>query len=351
MTLRKYAFSELDPKKWNELICNQLGHVPFYNWSCLESLEKTGNLKEITVIVAETNDNYLVALPGEEKNGMFNNLFFRTFDNLDMLVSKFALQEHITEFIQFMTNTFSAILLRNFNADSKLHQLNWSCIKEPARKCPYLDLPAESDTVFELINKSFKKTLRWNINGLTKHGVETRVITGNEMIGVYEHDFIVQHQSRMKEKKISSNFLSNEVQGYFKNLNAVPNSGAMLTVASKNGEFLGTIYGIRNNVTYAYIASGIKSNIEKFSIGQFLIFKTMEYLVQHKCKRFDFLRGTESYKSHWTKNSTINDTRYYYKSSGRLAAFKLFYRNNKNRYGRAKCLRILLGAMFQSNPA
>src|SRR4030095_14512905 len=146
-----YAFSEIDLIKWNELICNQLGHVPFYNWACMESLLKTGKSQEIILIVVESEENYLVALPGEENDGIFNNLFFRTFNNFNLLITQSPRHEHISEFIQFMTQSFSAIVLRNFNAESQIHQLNWSCIREPARKCPYLGLPAEAEAIFELI--------------------------------------------------------------------------------------------------------------------------------------------------------------------------------------------------------
>ncbi len=347
MTPVKISFSGLDPLKWNTLVNDQEGNVPFYDWATLESRNRTKEDPEFVALVLEDAGNYLMALPGTERNGKFNNYFFRTFDNLDVLIKRNTTAEQRKVFIQFIFDSYEGILLRNFNSSSILFRDDLKFLQGPSRKCPYMELPADPENIFPVINRSFKKTLRWNLNGIPKLGITTEFLTGNNAQQVFEKEFMPAHENRMLEKKINSGFAETVVQEYFRKINSHPQTGVLLTLARQNGTFIGGIYGICNPNTYAYIASGIRADIEKYSLGQFLIFKTMEYLTGKHCRRFDFLRGTETYKSLWTKDYEVNESRYYYKNSKVISVFLDFLEEHKKRYGRLKCFKVLLQSWFR----
>ena len=347
MTPVKISFSRLDPLKWNALVEDQEGKVSFYDWTLLDSMQRIDGDTEFIALVLEAEGKYLLALPGREQKDIFSNLFFRTFDNLDMLISRKATLQQRSEFVQFIHNTYEGIILRNFNSRSLLFDFPGKYLAGPSRKCPYMELPEHFGEIFPMINKSFKKTLRWNMNGLPKLGITTEVLTGNNVQDVFEREFMPAHSARMQEKNIRSGFVDKEVQEFFRELNVHAHSGAILTVARLNGNFVGGIYGTHNRQAYSYIASGIRSDIEKFSIGQFLICKTMEFLISRQCSRFDFLRGTESYKAFWTKKFEPNESRYYYNASRVMPVFKVFLDDNQKRYGRFKCLKLLFQSWAQ----
>ena len=351
MTPVIYSFSELDPSKWIELVNNQEGNVSFYDWPLLESDKSNSDDNKFVAVILEDNGNYLMALPGTVRSGIFSNFFWRTFDNLDIIIRNDVPQQQRNLFVKFIHEKFAGLILRNFRSESLLFKNDRKFIAGPSRNCPYMDLPECVEKIFPEINKSFKKTLRWNLNGLPKTGITTEVISGKKVQEVFEKEFIPAHNNRMNEKKIKSGFSESHIQDFFMKVNNHDDSGSMLTVARLNGEFAGGIYGIRNRSVYSYIASGIRTDIEKFSLGQFLIFKTMEYLIGEHCKRFDFLRGMESYKTFWTKSIELNESRYYYNNSTIIPVFRIFLNDNRYRYGRMKCLKLLLRSWSQTGRA
>src|SRR6187455_296871 len=113
-------FESLDTAKWKALVNSQVGYVPFYDLACLESGIHQAGETGFVIIVLEKNSEYIVALPGRENEGVFSNFFFRTFDNLDLLISPAATQNDIAAFVGFINEKYNGIILRNFNSDSAL---------------------------------------------------------------------------------------------------------------------------------------------------------------------------------------------------------------------------------------
>src|SRR5688572_6261048 len=120
MTLVKISFSGLDPLKWNTLVNDQEGNVPFYDWATLESSTRIQDNPDFVALVLEDGGSYLMALPGIERSGKFSNYFFRTFDNLDVLIKKNTTTEQRHAFRQFVFDSYDGIIFRNFNSDSIL---------------------------------------------------------------------------------------------------------------------------------------------------------------------------------------------------------------------------------------
>gem|GEM_PF-6701345 len=69
-------------------------------------------------------------------------------------------------------------------------------------------------------------------------------------------------------------------------------------------------------------------------MGNLLFLETIKYLMKNGIYKFDFLRGKEKYKFHWTKD--YYETYHYYLAQGimrRLFAKKHYLTDQRKRFG------------------
>ena len=66
------------------------------------------------------------------------------------------------------------------------------------------------------------------------------------------------------------------------------------------GQAVASVYGILHRDTFIYFQSGYDPEWRNRSVGLVLVGETFKDAIEAGLTEYDFLRGTETYKSDWT---------------------------------------------------
>jgi hypothetical protein len=205
----------------------------------------------------------------------------------------------------------------NFNAAMKfLEHRGFRVTREIQDVCPYLDLPDSFDMLLKGFSSNMRKIIR---RTMKRSDSRVRLVDHTELGGI---DDVLLEARRLhnlsRERK--GDLGSFEREGYLEfHRELAQTLGKRESLYAKflmtDRQAIAFRYGfIVDDVYYDY-QTGYDPAFSDWRPGFIVLAKVVEDLITRGVKRFDFLRGDESYKRHWAQKDH-KTYRYYVFSSG-----------------------------------
>ncbi len=343
--LKILPFNEIEEEKWTSFHQSCEDPVVFYQYAFLSGYAEAAN-ERVDLLLYKENGKLLIALPGSfnKSKGVFYNLTYFGWDNLNFLMVKEVDAICIRSFFKELLKVVDLVVYKNIN-ESCYQTIATSTFKLTSFKgfrCPYVLLKEPYRDYLEGLSVSFKRMVKNRTNFCIKHGIEFRFLSNLESESFEEafSNLIRLHGLRMDEVEIKSKFLRPEPQRFHKILRKNTKKDFIQIVQAVEGEkVVGTLYGFVSSNRCVYLASGIDPDYSKYSLGIVLIGQLIDYSISNNYEYFDFLRGTEDYKFKWTQETNQNYTVYSSTNLlGKTKALNVYWQENKRRLGRKQTL-------------
>jgi len=182
---------------------------------------------------------------------------------------------------------------------------------EAGTVCPYLPI----ETSWEEYLKSLSPNARYNLQRKEKritksHQLDFEEISGRSDIQKALEEMFILHKDAWNSKGEQGSFEGHPLNKIFHRrlVDQLSELGRVVIYNIKiDGKTAALLYAYSYNNQIAYYQMGRATQWSEYGIGQVL----MKFILQSLFKKggitaFDFLRGTESYKYHWTKSERIN---------------------------------------------
>lgn len=199
--------------------------------------------------------------------------------------------------------------------------------KKEHTPCPYIKLPA----TFEEYKKSLSKNTRQNMTKFCNRvlkidGVSYNKISDPLKIEEAVQTFITLHQSRWQRVGQKGALAEEAVQRF--HLEAAQKLARYLDLKQLkiDDKVIATAYSYDYNGRREVYLPGMDLDYERFSLGFVLMAFGIRDAIESGLNEFDFMRGDEEYKFHFTK--TVRNNVVFYFSKKRLK-FKLFCKLEK----------------------
>ena len=190
--------------------------------------------------------------------------------------------------------------------------------------CPYIILPPLYDDYI----KSLSKSIRLNSNnyynkmlGVGKVAVETFSQESNVAEGM--DYFFSLHRQRWEMKGEGGALKNEHIQSFHHEVAAGLFNYLRLSFLIVDGLRISVMYGYRYKDTEYNYLPGFDSNWSKYRPGTILLLKLIENAISAGVSCFDFMRGDEEYKYHFTETTRCNLVYYCAKNPFKWCLFKV----------------------------
>jgi len=185
----------------------------------------------------------------------------------------------------------------------RLSERGWHVQRREGEVCPFLPLAPTWEAFLNRLSGSMRYTVRRKIRNLEKeHRVELAMIDDLQEGPPGMERLIALHQKRWGDRGGSDAFVS-EVKLPFHRETAqafFQKGVARLFFLKADGETVAALYGFLSGRRFFYYQAGFDPAWKEKSVGMVLMAKCIETAIKQGWSEFDFLRGPEEYKSHWT---------------------------------------------------
>lgn len=164
--------------------------------------------------------------------------------------------------------------------------------------CPYLDLPADWDRYLDTLTATRRQTVRRKERQLARqHAFTVTDYTGDRIEQGLTHLFSL-HARRWDTGALADPSIQRLHRRFGAELASRGN--LWLSTLDVAGEPVAAWYGWSWRDTVYFYQSGRDPSWERHSVGLVLMATMIRRAIQRGYRRFDFLRGADSYKRQWT---------------------------------------------------
>jgi len=179
------------------------------------------------------------------------------------------------------------------SAQSKYQQL-------PRYVCPQIHLDTDWPTLLKRSRRADNFKRRWRqLNALP--GFEYRSVTAPTETDAAFARFLQLHEARWKEAGGSEATGHTALVQFHQEVTQKLSQAGWLRFDELwcEGECRATIYGVETGKQFYYFNAGYDPAWSRYSVGLVLLGLSISNAIQRGVQVYDFLRGTESYKSDW----------------------------------------------------
>lgn len=178
--------------------------------------------------------------------------------------------------------------------------------RQPLWPCPYLDLGTDWESYLASLSSRRRQALRYMERSLQRHHAVTITDYDGDRVEEGWRHLVTLHERRWRA--VSGNgegggaFRDPRVDRLHRRFTAeLARRGQLwLTTLDLDGEPAAAWYGFTCHDTVYFYQSGRDPRWERESVGQVLIGAMIRRGMERGYRRFDFLRGEDPYKRHWT---------------------------------------------------
>lgn len=165
--------------------------------------------------------------------------------------------------------------------------------------CPYLPLPATWAEMEQRLTHNFRRNHRKKRRRL---GAELAVWQPGQDVGEAMATLATLHQGRMETSGRGGNFRKSDYRDFHERFAARAAERGWLYMAflRKDGRSIAGRYGFLYKGTYFAYQSGFDPALADESPGEILLGMVIEELIGRGAREFNFLRGPQPHKFHWT---------------------------------------------------
>jgi len=316
---------------WSVLHSKSKSNSPFSTWEWISNYEKIlmGSHEELNIICIFNEGEKLIAvapfmIKKERRYGLEFNIIELigsdgriAADYMDIIIDPEYLDEGKRLLMNYLTggtnSKWDAIRWSGILDDSKcwdlLRQLKnegYEAVEEPMDICPYITLPKTWEEYLDTLSKKSRYNVRKKRRDLEKEHKNTLFfIVSDEDSLVKAMEWTCQlHRSRMVMKGIKGFSTSSEFWEFQKEVakEFLAKGWLFLGVLEVDGSPVASQYGFKFNNKLFHYQTGFDPNYDKYSAGLVSTGFMIENALKEKVQEYDFLRGKEDYKFHWTQD-------------------------------------------------
>lgn len=171
-----------------------------------------------------------------------------------------------------------------------------------SQTCPYVELPSTWEDFLQSIGARTRKNIRQAKRRFEKNGYRFEVVEQRDEVAHAIDEIVDLHQGRAQSKKIVSPFGEEKFCEFHRSV--IPllaeRDSAKFYFIRQNGKTLAGKYLYSDGrKRYGYITA-INDEFARLSPGVSLLAHCIEDAIAAGIDEFDFLRGRETWKTHWT---------------------------------------------------
>ena len=225
-------------------------------------------------------------------------------DYLDLVVDPAFQSQVIAEILKLISaqEDWTVLDLTDLPQHSSL--LRTPLLRDHSREhiqCSVLHLPQSSKDLLDIFSKRQRANLRNARSRLQRAGGGVIEIAAAENVSQFLHDLFTLHTLRWSGQGQSGVLANDQVREFHKSSapRLLDNGLLDLSRLRVGDRTAAVIYSLRwADTAYCYL-QGFDPQFASLSPGTQLMFSVISDTVRHGMRKFDFLRGQESYKQHW----------------------------------------------------
>ena len=233
-------------------------------------------------------------------------------DHLDFIINKGREVEVLKAIVDYLFQEikWDLCLLSNIPISSLTGKLlreimeNRPFQSEISQVCPYIPLPTRIEDYYSSLSGNARNTIKRKRRNLQKEYDGFEVITCEESDGMdsaMERLFEL-HEKRWMAVKYKGNFIKSNVRRFHKNIARIFLKSDMLRLyfLRIQGKDAAALYTFKYNNKLFYYQGGWGPEWARERVGNILTNLVIEDAINNGYSEYDFLRGTEDYKSRLT---------------------------------------------------
>jgi CelD/BcsL family acetyltransferase involved in cellulose biosynthesis len=222
----------------------------------------------------------------------------------DQVVSAILGRQRDWSYIRFDDLAVNGVVIGHIR--EKLTLAGMSEIKINSTICPFTTLPASVEEYQAGLAQRVRHTFRNRTSALDRQGATEYkcLLEGPELVHGYS-ELMRLHQERFRSEGKTSMFLGAAIQKFHAAVlsRLAKRHWVRLYLVQTGGTAVAALYGFVTGNRFQFYQSGMDPAWSKFSVGTVIMGKTINDAINSGCREFDFLRGNETYKSHWAKEA------------------------------------------------
>lgn len=336
------SFSSLKDE-WNVVLETAGTNTVFQTYEWLSTWwEYFGQGKELLLLVANKNDNVVGIAPLMIMKMRVKGLpFYRvanfigsgTSDYLDFILKKGCEKEVLSEIIDYLKKhrknwdlmrigDIPDESLTNMFLPNILGQKKISFHLGEHDTCPYVELPETWQDYKLSLSRSTRKNIVKFQNRIAEKA-EFRTFKGESEVSTWMDNFFKLHEERWRREGDRAHIRSKEFKQFHREVAIKLTKYLDLSFLFFEGKEIAALYCYDYNTTRGFYLQGFDPDYAHYSPAFVLTANRIEDAIQRGLKKFDFLRGDEPYKYHFTKTQKINKRYYISHSRMKLVIFQL----------------------------
>jgi CelD/BcsL family acetyltransferase involved in cellulose biosynthesis len=310
---------------WNTLLKKSKSDTVFLTWEWMytwwECFQENKHLSILTVY--DENENLVGIAPlcmDKKKIGGIPVLNYIKFlgtmpissDHLDFILyqdREKEVLETIAEYL-FQENTWDFCLLSNIPSTSLTGKFlkeimeNRPFQSEISQVCPYIPLPTRIEDFHASLSGNMRSTIKRRRRNLFKKYDKVEFVTWENPDGIENamERLFALHEKRWKVVKYKGNLTRSDVREFHKKIAGIFLSSDLLRLyfLRVQGKDVATLYTFKYNNKLFYYQGGWDPEWSNDRIGSVLTNLVIEDAINNGYSEYDFLRGTEDYKTRLT---------------------------------------------------
>lgn len=175
---------------------------------------------------------------------------------------------------------------------------------QPQYACPVIDL-AGASSVADLVSPRMRRNLRHERNRLAREPDCTIREATSATLACDLAALFRLHGRRWSERGEAGVLTDERIRRFHAEVaDAMLGRGLVLRVIQRGARIIGCHYGFRSHETEAFYIGGFDPEWRHLSPGKMLVAEAIDAAIAAGVARFDFLRGSESYKYDWSAEDT-----------------------------------------------
>jgi CelD/BcsL family acetyltransferase involved in cellulose biosynthesis len=313
-------------ERWESLHAEAASPNPFLTWGWSSSWWRHfGKGKQLEILSVRENGELIGIAPFYRETVRMIGIPFRRLgflgdegigsDHLDLICRK-GLEETVAnavarswregspqyDFIHFRSFSDRSLSLPSF---AEALGRKWVIQPEEGEVCPYLPLDSTWEAYLNKLSGSMRYTIRRKMRNLEKEGSVDLVVLEDAAAGRDGLEKLIDlHQKRWNAQGGSDAFLSEaKIPFHRETADYLFEKGiAKLFFLNVNRQAVASLYGFLIGGKFFYYQAGFDPSWGDRSVGMVLMGKSIQSAIDRGWGEFDFLRGPEAYKAHWTSS-------------------------------------------------
>ncbi len=318
-------------EQWNALLAKSTSDAIFLTWEFQYTWWQSYKTdKELTIILVEQDGKIIGIAPLYAAYGRVLSITKKKqveiigghgafFENLDFIVERGCEEMVLREIISFLFSKdfpkWDIIFLSAIRETSVVMPLFQSLLKEKrihnsavnTRESLIVQLPDTFENYVGAMSKNTRNGVKYSVRKFEKlSDIKLEVVQHNADIQSVFDDFVQIHQKRQSVlgKEGSFRVTRKAYNTFHKRIvDLIEPLGWLYFVFLKQGKTnVAAYYNFLYHNKMSSYAIGLNPDFAQYSPGKVLMYKLIEQLYTTHIRCYDFLRGTDEYKYHWTKH-------------------------------------------------